>query len=156
MSIFPLVRSVTTAEKFPEGAEIRELFTTADEQSWAETELDELTERRGPAPEQKLGPIGLAVAATIPRGEDVASRLVVVGDSDFIANELTSAPLLNADLFLNMMNWVAQDEDLISIRPREPEDRRISLSARERTNVFFLSLFIIPGVVVVTLALIHI
>ena len=153
MSIFPLARSVTTAGEQPEGAEIRELFTTADENSWAETRLEELAERRGPTPEQTLGPIGLAVAATIPRGprgDETASRLVVVGDSDFIANELTSAPLLNADLFLNMTNWVAQDEDLISIRPRKPEDRRIALSARERTNVFFLSLFIIPGVVVVT------
>lgn len=149
MSIFPLARSVATAEEFPEGADIRELFTTEDENSWAETRLEELTERGGPAPDHTLGPIGLAVAATIPRGEE-ASRFVVVGDSDFIANELTSAPLLNADLFLNMTNWVAQDEDLISIRPREPEDRRIALSARERTNVFFLSLFIIPGVVVVT------
>ncbi len=153
MSIFPLARSVTTASERPEGSEIRELFTTADENSWAETRLEELAERRGPTPEQSLGPIGLAVAATIPRGprdEETASRLVVVGDSDFIANELTSAPLLNADLFLNMTNWVAQDEDLISIRPREPEDRRIALSARARTNVFFLSLFIIPGVVAVT------
>ena len=162
MSIFPLARSVTTASERPEGAEIRELFTTADENSWAETRLEELAERRGPSPEQTLGPIGLAMAATIPRGprgprgphgpggEETASRIVVVGDSDFIANELTSAPLLNADLFLNMTNWVAQDEDLISIRPRKPEDRRIALSARERTNVFFLSLFIIPGVVAVT------
>ena len=156
MSIFPLARSVTTAEEWPEGAEIRELFTTADENSWAETRLEELAERSGPTADQTLGPIGLAMAATIPRGprgprgEETASRLVVVGDSDFISNELTSAPLLNADLFLNMTNWVAQDEDLISIRPRKPEDRRIALSARERTNVFFLSLFIIPGVVVVT------
>ena len=152
MSIFPFARSVTTASERPEGSEIRELFTTADENSWAETRLEELAELRGPTPEQTLGPIGLAVAATIPRGprEEAVSRLVVVGDSDFIVNELTSAPLLNADLFLNMTNWVVQDEDLISIRPRKPEDRRIALSARERTNVFFLSLFIIPGVVAVT------
>ena len=32
----------------------------------------------------------------------------------------------NRDLFLNMMNWLSADEDLISIRPKEAEDRRLS------------------------------
>ena len=157
MSIFPLARSVRTAESFPEGAEIRELFTTADENSWAETRLEELAELRGPTAEQERGPIGLAVAATIPGekdrtggGEVKPSRVVVVGDSDFIANELATAPLLNADLFLNMVNWVVGDEGLISVRPREAEDRRIALTAQQQTNVFFLALFIIPGIVVIT------
>lgn len=151
MSIFPLVRSVTMAENVPDGTDMRELFTTPDDGSWAETNLEELTERRGPAPGQTLGPIGLAMALTIDHGDDVGpSRLVVVGDSDFIANELASAPLLNADLFLNMVNWVAQDEDLISIRPREPQERAVTMNEQQRQNVFFLSLFIIPGVVIVT------
>ena len=36
-----------------------------------------------------------------------------------------SAPVANRDLVLNMMNWLTSDEDLISIRPKEPEDRRL-------------------------------
>lgn len=157
MSIFPLARSVTMGDNIPEGTDMRELFTTADENSWAETRLDELAQKRGPAPGQTLGPIALAMAVTIERDGDASSassagpsRLVVVGDSDFIANELAAAPLLNADLFLNMVNWVAQDEDLISIRPREPEERSVVMTAQQRQNVFFLSLVIIPGIVVVT------
>jgi ABC-type uncharacterized transport system involved in gliding motility auxiliary subunit len=75
---------------------------------------------------------------------------VVVGDSDFITNELASAPVLNADLFLNMVNWVAEDEDLISIRPREAEDRRIFLSSQQMTNVLLFSCLIVPGVILVT------
>ena len=139
------------AEHVPDGTDMRELFTTADENSWAETRLEELSERAGPTSEQDRGPIGLAMAVTIDRDDDTASsRLVVVGDSDFIANELAAAPLLNADLFLNMVNWVAQDEDLISIRPREAEERGVALTAQQRQNVFYLSLFIIPGIVVVT------
>ena len=77
-------------------------------------------------------------------------RFVVVGDSEFITNELASAPVLNADLFLNMVNWVAQDEGLIGIRPREPEDRRILLSSQQMTNVLIFSLLIVPGAVLVT------
>jgi ABC-type uncharacterized transport system involved in gliding motility auxiliary subunit len=75
---------------------------------------------------------------------------VVVGDSDFITNELASAPVLNSDLFLNMVNWVAEDEDLIAVRPRQPEDRRIFLSSQQMTNVILFSLLIVPGVILVT------
>jgi len=157
MSIFPLVRSVTMGDNVPEGTDMRELFTTPDDTSWAETHFEELAERRGPAPGQALGPIGLAMALTIEHDDEAGSsgssrqsRLVVVGDSDFIANELAAAPLLNADLFLNMVNWVAQDEDLISIRPREPQERSVTMTEQQRQNVFYLSMFIIPGIVIVT------
>ncbi|MEE9180481.1 MAG: ABC transporter, partial [Vicinamibacteria bacterium] len=53
------------------------------------------------------------------------------------------------DLFVNMVNWIAEDEDLISIRPREPEDRRIFMNAQQQKNVAYLSLFFIPLLVVV-------
>jgi ABC-type uncharacterized transport system involved in gliding motility auxiliary subunit len=74
-------------------------------------------------------------------------RAVVVGDSDFMANSLIQAPIGNRDLFLNMVNWVAEDEDLISVRPREAEDRRVFMTAQQQRNVGYLSLLIIPAVV---------
>ena len=37
----------------------------------------------------------------------------------------------NRDLFLNMMNWLTSDEDLISIRPKEPEDRPLNMTAQK-------------------------
>ncbi|MFQ5789565.1 MAG: GldG family protein [Acidobacteriota bacterium] len=78
-------------------------------------------------------------------------RMVVVGDSDFIVNSLVGAsPLANRDLFLNIVNWVAEDEDLISIRPREAEDRRVSMNQQQQKNVGYLSLLIIPGIVLLT------
>ena len=151
-SIFGVARSVTMADNAANAANTRELFATEEQGSWAETRIDELSERNGPADDQELGPIGLAMATSIEtEGEATReARIVVVGDSNFITNQFASAPILNADLFLNMVNWVAEDEDLISIRPREPEDRRIALSAQAKNNVFFLSLLIIPGIVVVT------
>jgi ABC-type uncharacterized transport system involved in gliding motility auxiliary subunit len=48
-----------------------------------------------------------------------------------------------------MVNWIAEDEDLISIRPREPEDRRIFLNAQQQKNVAYLSLLFIPLAVLV-------
>ena len=72
-------------------------------------------------------------------------RLVVVGDSDFIGNNLALAPLGNADLFLNMVNWLTEDEDLIAIRPRSAEDRRITMTSAQVRNVVLLSLVFLPG-----------
>ena len=72
-------------------------------------------------------------------------RLVIVGDSDFIGNNLALAPLGNADLFLNMVNWLSEDEDLIAIRPRAAEDRRITMTSAQVRNVVLLSLVFLPG-----------
>ena len=55
----------------------------------------------------------------------------------------------NRDLFLNMMNWLSSDEDLISIRPKEPEDRRLMLSRRQMSMIFSSSVIGLPLIVVV-------
>jgi ABC-type uncharacterized transport system involved in gliding motility auxiliary subunit len=47
------------------------------------------------------------------------------------------------------MNWLSSDEDLISIRPKEPEDRRLNMSARQMTLVFYESVLMIPLIIVV-------
>ena len=70
---------------------------------------------------------------------------MIVGDSDFIGNNLALAPLGNADLFLNMVNWLTEDEDLIAIRPRAAEDRRITMTSAQVRNVVLLSLVFLPG-----------
>ena len=51
-----------------------------------------------------------------------------MGSSSWIANNIIAAPIGNRDLVLNMMNWLTSDEDLISIRPKEPEDRRLHVT----------------------------
>jgi ABC-type uncharacterized transport system involved in gliding motility auxiliary subunit len=44
-------------------------------------------------------------------------------------NFLGSRSISNRDLALNTINWLTSDEDLISIRPKEPEDRRLTNNA---------------------------
>ncbi len=55
-----------------------------------------------------------------------------------MANSIMSAPIGNRDLALNMMNWLTSDEDLISIRPKEPEDRRLRVTG-SAIRVLFLT-----------------
>ena len=48
---------------------------------------------------------------------------------------------------MNSINWLAQQENLIAIRPREPQDRRLTLTANAQQNIMLLSIFIIPGLI---------
>ena len=77
----------------------------------------------------------------------VTAHMVVAGTSNFARNDYFGAQG-NGNLFLNMISWLAQDEDLISIRPKNPEDRRILLSQSQSSMIFIISIFILPGIVV--------
>ena len=74
------------------------------------------------------------------------TRLVVVGDSDFASNSVAGMGG-NRDMFLNMVNWLAQQENLISVRPRNPEDRRITLTAGQDQMIFWFTMLILPGLI---------
>ena len=71
------------------------------------------------------------------------------GDSDFVANQWLGIPG-NSDLFLNTVNWLAQQENMIAIRPRDPEDRRITLTRDQQSRIFWLTVLIIPGLILLT------
>ncbi len=49
-----------------------------------------------------------------------------------------------------MMNWLTADEDLISIRPKDPEDRRITMTRRQMSMLFYSSVVFIPLIVIVS------
>ena len=80
-------------------------------------------------------------------GDDPAppeTRLAVIGDSDFASNAVVGIQG-NRDMFLNTVNWLAQQENLISIRAREPEDRRLTLTASAQRRIFWLSVLLLPA-----------
>ncbi len=80
-------------------------------------------------------------------GNAVEGRFVVVGSSDFAANYALGFGG-NRDLVMNMLNWLSSDEDLISIRPKDPQDRRIQLTREQMRMVRTVSQFLIPLAVI--------
>ena len=74
-------------------------------------------------------------------------RVVAFGDADFASNALLGFQG-NRDFFLNAVAWLAQDADLISIRPREPEDQRMFLSQTQQQTIALLALVLLPGLFV--------
>jgi ABC-type uncharacterized transport system involved in gliding motility auxiliary subunit len=138
---FPLARTVDV--KSGGGAE--KLLSTSDN-SYATTNLSSAEIRIDPKKDKK-GPLTLAAAGTVKTGPK-EGRFVAVGSSNWIANNILRFNG-NRDLFLNMMNWLSSDEDLISIRPKEPEDRRLMLSRRQMSMIFSSSVIGLPLIVVV-------
>jgi ABC-type uncharacterized transport system involved in gliding motility auxiliary subunit len=55
----------------------------------------------------------------------------------------------NRDLALNAVNWLSSDEDLISIRPKEAEDRRLSVSQRQMNGFFYADIIAIPLLLII-------
>ena len=74
--------------------------------------------------------------------------MAVIGDSDFASNAYVGVQG-NRDLFMNTVSWVVQQENLIAIRPKDPQDRRITLTAERERQVFWLAVVVIPGLILV-------
>jgi len=153
MTFFPFTRSVEPDKSLPSGVAVDTLFKS-NENSWGETNLNSKEAAYDPARDQK-GPLPLAVAATreISPSSDkspaIKARVVVTGTSSFAVNAYFPTQG-NGNLFLNMMSWLAQDEDLISIRPKSPEDRRIVLSQSQISMIRLITVFVLPGIALIT------
>jgi hypothetical protein len=102
------------------------------------------------------GPVPLAVALTLPepasppetpenaRGDDVddarAGRLVVVGDVDWLADDLLGArQLLNYDLALTTAGWLTEREALVAIPPKQVDAVPLTLTEADLTGPFGLA-----------------
>jgi ABC-type uncharacterized transport system involved in gliding motility auxiliary subunit len=170
ITMFPLARAIVPAAGAPADRTAQPFVQTAA-QTWAETNLATLeaenTSALAPEPEKgdTTGPVTIAAAVAVPgtaeadaaaekEGDDAdggerrspETRLAVFGDSDFVANAYLGIDG-NGDLFMNTVNWLAQQESLIAIRPREAADRRLTMTANHVTGVFWLSLVLVPAAV---------
>lgn len=156
--LFHLVRSVQPAEPLPEGVTAVSLAKTSP-QSWAETDLDTLFQKSqvSRSAEDLPGPVSIAVAVTAkaeradekketeesPDQGEASAKIVVFGDSDFVNNTWISR-MYNADLLLNTINWLAGEEEYISIRPKATRGSRVTITPQETRNVFYFSVLILP------------
>lgn len=100
-------------------------------------------------PKNKKGPLTLAAAGTYNTGkQDVQGRFVVMGSSSWAANSFINFNG-NSDLAMNTIDWLSSDEDLISIRPKKEEDRRITMTRAQLAWVRATSQFLLPLTVVI-------
>jgi ABC-type uncharacterized transport system involved in gliding motility auxiliary subunit len=138
---FPLARTLDV--KNGDKTTVQKLFSTSDN-SYATSNLSSASIRIDPAKDKK-GPLTLAAAGTY--NGKTPGRFVVVGSSSWAGNSFIRFNG-NRDLFLNMMNWLSSDEDLISIRPKEPENQALNMNGQRPAMMFWLSVVFFPLAVV--------
>jgi ABC-type uncharacterized transport system involved in gliding motility auxiliary subunit len=174
MTFFSEARSVGVLKDAPEGVHVEVLASTSPN-AWGETNLALLDQGQAMQDEKEdlPGPVPIAVISEIeasdpakaaegkPEEKEAGSekagkppadpgrkgQLLVVGDSDFISNshfELSG----NGDLFLNMANFLAEEESLITIGSREPGGRPMMMTPGQ-ANLFLLTVMVFVPLVVI-------
>jgi ABC-type uncharacterized transport system involved in gliding motility auxiliary subunit len=142
---FPLARSLET--KNGDKTTVQKLFSSSDT-SLATKKLNS-PEINPDDPKNIKGPLLIGAAGTYNTGkENSQGRFVVIGCSSWAANSFIGFNG-NRDLALNSINWLASDEDLISIRPKENEDRRLTLTQAQLRWVIISSQIFLPLIVIV-------
>jgi ABC-type uncharacterized transport system involved in gliding motility auxiliary subunit len=159
MTVFPMSRSVAPVSGGSNNRTAQTIIETSGE-SWAETDLKGIFAEEKIGPDEssgdKKGPISIASAVSSPvtpvtpdSPPDTAkpeTRVVVFGDSDFATNSTVSVAG-NRDLFMNVIGWLSQQENLISVRPKDPEDRRLTLTSTQQVNINWIAMLGIPGAI---------
>jgi hypothetical protein len=145
---------ITTAAATKEGLSVAKLAESS-EKSWLEQNPRQL--KLEPDLGDRAGPIVLAASADASRllagGEKRVSgngpsiersRLVVVADADWACNALfTEAD--NGRMFINALNWLAGEEDLVVVGGEEPDLRRLDLTEGRRKQLGMVSVVGLPG-----------
>ena len=163
-TFFPLARSVEIDNDPAKG---RYQLVKTGEASWAETnkkaleegkaEYNEGKDKKGPVSITAVTPIEVGASEHSGHGEqnkDIETqknyaKIIVFGDSDFVNN--TNINLAgNKDFFLNTVNWLAEEADMISIRKKEPDVTPVILTASQARLIFWLPVIILPSFVLVT------
>ncbi len=143
--IFPEARSLKLNSEQP-GLKVEPLLQT-NVGSWGEVDYKDTTQSLAYTEGRDIpGPLDLGVAvskATAGGQPNAQGRLVVFGGVSFAVDGLFGE-VRNGDLFLNAVNWLSGSEDPISIRPKEPKNRRLTLNSVQQVWIVLVSLALLP------------
>jgi ABC-type uncharacterized transport system involved in gliding motility auxiliary subunit len=143
---FPIARPITLKGGAPAGLNVQRLARTSP-QSWGERDLAGIkTGQARPDPSDLQGPLTLAVAAEGKLKDSKATRntRLAVLASTLMASNAGIAMAYNADFTLNSFSWLLEDENLISIRAKDPEAGRVELSSTAGSIIFLATVIALP------------
>jgi ABC-type uncharacterized transport system involved in gliding motility auxiliary subunit len=148
-TLFPLSRSFEVGKEYKAGSSAESLCETSPD-SYDVTDFNPKMQKVAFRPGKDLkGPLTVAVSGTISaQGEKkTEGRFVTLGTSLVAANNFLGFQS-NRDFFMNVVNWLSADEDLISIRPKPPETQRLNLNVSQMRRILLLGVFGLPLLIV--------
>ncbi len=149
VSILPTSRSLTSGDS---AEVVPTLLVSTTENSWAETDLVSLANNEVSFDELEdtPGPIALAMAAENPTS---GSRMVIFGDAEF-ANNAHYQYYANSDLFLNAVDWVSGQDDIISLTAKSQTTRTLVTPNRYIQNAILLGVVVFIPLLIIVAAVI--
>ena len=128
----------------------QELVAISTLNSWAETDIENIEFH---VEEDKGGPHPIAVSVEAvseiggsPRtlnDQLITTQMVLIGDTDFASNAYFGSAR-NGDLFVNAVNYLADDYELITLRPKTVAFRELVLTDSERNFVRWSGWLLMP------------
>ena len=155
-TFYPDARSVVPMPKPPEGVQVLALASTSAN-AWAEHNIDMLNQGKAAfdKDEDMAGPVPVVVLATIagqakkPEGGATEQNpakdgiLVVAGNSEFASNSYFSL-YGNGDFFLNIISFLADQKNLITVEGRPQTNKPMLLTQSQASAVFWVVLILVP------------
>lgn len=146
--IFSTVRSIKLKEHLSSGIK-GDILAKTSNASWAEKNIKEIENGNVKFDKNdESGPIPIALIIEKEVKEDLKSRIAVFGDSDFVTDKFINLSG-NKDFALNTINYLAEEEVLISIRSQKEENQPLILSQKGGKFIFFLPIVIVPILIIV-------
>jgi len=102
------------------------------------------------APDDLPGPIGVGAAVDLAdpdaMADESAGRMVVVGDSGWLANESLGRPdVANLMLAMSTVGWLAEREELVAIPSRESSMQALALTEDDMGGIWIRVMLLLPG-----------
>ncbi|HZR45245.1 MAG TPA: hypothetical protein VFA47_00980, partial [Candidatus Manganitrophaceae bacterium] len=152
----PLARSVAAEPSKQESFRFEPILQTGPN-SWltqkveGDVAIDPNRDKKGPI---TLGAV-VSYKDAAPKGAAANSadrakkmRLIVIGDADFGTNSVVRSAG-NGDLFQNAVSWLANEGDLVSIRPQEAATSTLLLTSQQTKMTFYTSVLLLPTAMLV-------
>lgn len=142
--VMPFSRSVQQIDPGIKGV-TQTVFLKTTDKGWGQKDLKAKNWKYKEGIDTK-GPVPLAMACELALPDNPAkkTRLVVFGGSYFLSNQLLMIGPGNGDAGVNSFSWAAQEENKISIHPKEDETRYLNLTLVSANVMFYVAVILIP------------
>jgi len=149
-SLFPYSRSFAIGKDYKAGVSDESLCDTSDASFGVADFNPKMRSVSFRAGKDFKGPLTVALSGTVSgEGEKkTEGRFIALGTSMVPANAFLGFQS-NRDLFMNMIDWLSADVNLISIRPKPPESQHLMMTAAQMTKLLWLGVIGLPLLIVV-------
>ena len=143
---FPGAAAIIPQENLPGSIQVMPLVYT-DKSSWLDKNFETGKEPVFNPDIEKMESLAIGVmvvkSPSASSAKNKFTRVIVIGDSDFVSNSHFSNAN-NGDLFLNSINWLAEETSLISIRRNVQPFRRLVITQGQTYFIKYSSVALLP------------